>query len=164
MTLDGKIARAPKEMVDWTSREDKRYFKQLTVKAGVVIMGRATFETLNKPLSQRLTLVITHHPEKYQSIQQRDVLEFTSEPPKKVIDILAEKGYDTAVVCGGSAVYSLFLKARLINEIHLTITPRIFGKGIPLFYGVDAEEVKCSLIGVKRLGERELLIKYKTIF
>ena|SRR3989338_9577535 len=160
MTIDGKIARSKKEITDWTSQEDKRYFKQITVKAGVVIMGRTTFNTLKNPLPHRLNIVITHDPGKYIKREAKNLLEFTDKPPKKIIDNLANRGYSTIVVSGGSTVYSLFLKAGLVDEIHLTVSPRIFGRGIPLFQN-SGKYVKCELVKVDRLGDGEVLVQYK---
>ncbi|RMD50886.1 hypothetical protein D6827_03240 [Candidatus Parcubacteria bacterium] len=60
VSLDGKIAGYDLEnSFDWTCPEDKKFFKEKTVVAGVVIMGRKTWETIGHPLSNRLTVVLT---------------------------------------------------------------------------------------------------------
>ena len=62
-TADGKIARASDELVDWTSKEDKRFFIDKTKEAGVMVMGSNTYRTIWRPLPGRLNVVLTSHPE-----------------------------------------------------------------------------------------------------
>src|SRR4029077_13639552 len=54
ITVDGKIARADAEFTGWSSHEDKRLFARTSREAGVVVMGRRTFETLPAPLPGRI--------------------------------------------------------------------------------------------------------------
>ena len=60
ITVDGKIARGDAEFTGWSSREDKRLFARTSREAGVVVMGRRTFETLPAPLPGRLNVVLSH--------------------------------------------------------------------------------------------------------
>src|SRR5690606_31929688 len=46
----------------WHLPNDLKFFKNTTW-AGVVIMGRKTFESVNKPLPGRLNIVITSNPD-----------------------------------------------------------------------------------------------------
>jgi len=157
-TLNGRIARHQEEKVDWTSREDKRLFAQISKKGGVVIVGHHTFKTLKKPLSERLMIVLTRKPKKEKSIPNR--VEFTDQSPKKIINNLTRRGFKMAIVGGGSQINALFLKAGLIDEIWLTLAPRIFGKGISLF-GEEKFDFQALLISVSKLDKNFLLIKYK---
>jgi len=50
---DGKIP--------WHLPEDFKWFKKTTT-GHVVIFGRKTFESLGKPLPNRINIVLTHHP------------------------------------------------------------------------------------------------------
>jgi dihydrofolate reductase len=47
--------------IPWHLPEDFKWFKQMT-SGNVVMMGRKTFETLGKPLPNRLNVVLTRHP------------------------------------------------------------------------------------------------------
>ncbi len=55
-----------KNKIPWRIPADMKYFKSRT-KGNVVVMGRKTFESLGKPLPDRVNIVITHqedfHPE-----------------------------------------------------------------------------------------------------
>ncbi|MBF0204054.1 MAG: dihydrofolate reductase, partial [Desulfamplus sp.] len=61
MTLDGKIARHSMEPVDWTGKADKKKFVEITKKAGAVIMGSTTFDTIGKRLPNRKNIVMTRN-------------------------------------------------------------------------------------------------------
>ncbi len=47
--------------IPWHLPEDFKWFKQVT-SGNVVVMGRKTFESLGKPLPNRLNVVLTKHP------------------------------------------------------------------------------------------------------
>ncbi len=57
---NGVIGRTNGEM-PWNIKEESRHFKNTTL-GYPVIMGRITFETLGKPLKNRLNIVITANP------------------------------------------------------------------------------------------------------
>jgi dihydrofolate reductase len=49
--------------IPWHLPEDFKWFKQMTA-GNVVVMGRKTFESLGKPLPERINVVLTRHPKK----------------------------------------------------------------------------------------------------
>ncbi|MCF8045821.1 MAG: dihydrofolate reductase family protein [Desulfarculaceae bacterium] len=155
MTVDGKISRNPLEPVDWTGREDKKAFVRITRDAGVVIMGARTFDTIRRPLPDRKNIVLTRdttrtsdHPE----------LIFTDQSPSKILEALEEERIDTAALIGGAVVNTLFLRENLIDEIYVTVAPRLFGQGLSMFN--EAFDKKVTLVDLVRLDEEAVLLKY----
>src|SRR5207249_3153989 len=120
--------------VDWTSHEDKKLFFSSTKRAGVIILGNNTFKTLPAPLPGRLHVVLTRDLTGKESIHNQ--VEYTNQPPERILADLEARGYTEAVLAGGSQVNSLFLQSGLVDEIFLTIEPLIFGLGVELFAGV----------------------------
>ena len=51
--------------IPWHLPEDFKWFKQMT-SGNVVIMGRKTFESLGRPLPNRINVVLSRHPGKLQ--------------------------------------------------------------------------------------------------
>jgi dihydrofolate reductase len=138
MTADGKIARHNRHFPNWTGRADKRMFKRLTTEAGVVIMGAGTFATIGKPLPGRFNVVMTRHPERYQQSEQ---IWFTADTPERIVSTLEARGHTVAALTGGATINALFARARLIDDMVVTISPMIFGEGLSLF----SEPVHISL-------------------
>ena len=159
VTADGMIARNHAHFPDWTCRSDKIMFKTLTQKAGAVIFGSRTYEIIGKPLAGRLNVILTRHPERYKSA---DNLVFSSDSPERLLKNLAQKGYDEVVLAGGSIINSLFVKSRLINEIVLTIAPKIFGQGVPLFS--ESCDLNLELLEVQNLETNYLVLRYRVIY
>lgn len=157
LTVDGKIARSADELSDWTSREDKRLFVRASKEAGVVVMGRATYDTLPAPLPGRLHIVLTRRPA---GREPPDGVEFTTDPPERVLARLAERGYSTVVLSGGAQTYRAFLDAGLVDELWLTIEPLAFGQGISLF-GDDPLALRLDLLDCQRLGEHAVHLRYQ---
>ncbi len=131
VTADGRIARDSAHPVDWTGRADKAYFSQITRLAGVVIMGSNTFDTLGSPLPDRLNIVMTRNKDRKSSFSN---LVFTDQAPETILWDLDEKNYPFAVLMGGARINSLFMEKGLVDEMHLTVVPRIFGTGLGLFH------------------------------
>lgn len=157
ITADGIIAKDKFELVDWTGKEDKKHFVLTTKKAKVVIMGSKTYDTIGKPLIDRKNIVLTRNKKRKSKDKQH--LVFTDQSPKKILKALEKEGFESAVLIGGSKVNTLFIKENLINEIHLTIVPKLFGKGLCMFK--DFLNVKLNLIDVQKIGKTHILLKYK---
>ena len=51
--------------IPWHLPEDFKWFKQMT-SGNVVIMGRKTFESLGKPLPNRINIILSRHPGRLQ--------------------------------------------------------------------------------------------------
>jgi len=126
LSADGFIARDRNELVDWTSKEDRKLFTELTTRAGVIVMGHNTYRTIGRALPNRRTIVYSSQP-----IKDEDV-ETTQEPPKKLVARLAKEGYKELAVIGGQSVYDEFLRAGVVDELYITVEPIVFGEGIRL--------------------------------
>ncbi len=157
ITLDGKIAKSATHLADWTSRADKKIFVTETKKAGVIIMGLSTYQTIGRPLPERLNVVLDFYPEKYEGIPNS--LEYTKKQPAELLADLSGRGYETVILGGGATINGLFLKAGLVNEIWLTIEPKIFGEGLSLFAGADVN-LNLKLLETKQLDENVIWVRY----
>jgi len=158
ITLDGKIAKHSTQLADWTSKADKKIFVEETKKAGVIVMGKTTYDTIGRPLPNRLNVVMSLEPETSKNIS--GVLEFTNTKPKDLVKELGERGFENIIIGGGATINGLFLKENLIDEIWLTIEPKIFGEGLPLFKGADVD-LNLELIEVKNLDANVIQVRYK---
>jgi len=158
LTVDGMIARSSDHFPDWTGREDKRMFKELTLKAGVLIMGSKTYDTIGKPLPGRKNVVMSRN--KRRISQQKDLV-FTDKHPRELLDDLRQEGFKVAILAGGSQINTVFAREDLIDEIHLTYVPQIFGTGLTLFS--DSISMQLELIDFKQLGARQIFARYRVI-
>ncbi len=156
VTADGMIARNSSQIVDWTGKEDKRYFVQVTRKSGVMIMGYKTFDMIGKTLPGRKNIVMTR--DKSRKSHDKNLI-FTDQAPRVIIDELQSQGFKSAVLIGGSVINTLFLKENLIDEIHVTIVPRLFGQGLPLFD--KSFDIQLELIHVGEIAQNHILLKYR---
>jgi dihydrofolate reductase len=158
MTADGKIAKTSDHFPDWTSKEDKKYFFETTKKHGVILMGEKTFRTFPKPLPDRLNVVFTleKNPRKQENVK------WVSGDEKKVLEELEQMGYESAILGGGAFLNSQFLKKKLIDEIWLTIEPKIFGDGLGVF-GDDFDQ-NLKLMSVEKINDNSVVVKYEVIY
>lgn len=160
LTADGFIAKdAEHSPMNWTSRDDKRRFVELTKNAGVVVMGSKTFSTFPKPLKERLNIVYTRDPVKAEEIYEKaENLQFTNADPVELLKDLDTKGYSSVAVCGGSEIYTKFMKTGLVNKIYLTIEPVFFGTGVSLFK--EHLEVPIELVSTERTETGTIFNEY----
>jgi dihydrofolate reductase len=158
MTADGKIAKDKTQFADWTSREDKKLFVEISKACGVIMMGENTFNTFPNPLKERLNVVFTGDLNK----PEIPGVKWVSGEPSLVLDDLEKMGYKEALLGGGSFLNSLFLEKKLISEIVLTIEPKIFGSGLSLFNrDLDAN---LKLLEFKNLNENTLMVRYQVLY
>lgn len=109
----------------WRCKEDMLMFKQITLHKPV-IMGRKTFESIGKPLSDRLNIVVTTQATVYSDKCQHDYVVYVESP----FDALWEAqrwlesngkdpyGEDEVMVIGGASVYEEFLP--IVETVYLT--------------------------------------------
>lgn len=127
VTADGFIAKdAQHSPFNWTSKADKKRFIELTKRAGVVVMGSATYKTIGRPLKERVNIV-------YTKSQTFEGAETTQDRPLDLLKKLEERGFKEVAICGGSQIYGMFMKAGVVDTVYLTVEPLFFGKGITLF-------------------------------
>lgn len=154
LSADGFIAKDSGHLADWTSKEDKKFFMEITKKVGVIIMGQNTYETIGKPLPDRLNIVYSYD-KKYEGV------EVTQKNPKELLEDLEKRGYREVVIGGGSQIYTMFMEKGLVDTLYLSVEPVIFGKGLTLF---DKElDIKLELEKELKLGEKTILLEYTVI-
>ena len=164
-SLNGKITKGNDPNINlWTSKEDAKFFSSLRDKHDLIIMGRRTYDAVRseiKPKPDKLRIVLTKTPARYSNETVKGGIEFTNEHPIKLLRRLVSKGFKNCLVVGGSEIARLFLQSSLVDELYLTIEPRIFGKGKSMF--TEGEfEAYLKLISFKKLNSRGTLnLKYK---
>lgn len=176
ISLDAFIAQAPDQLsTEWTSKEDRTFFVQRTKQAGAMVFGSSTFRTFQKILKGRANIVYTRDIEKFRETVALPVVEITqvttdlsdltvlyatSLAPADLVSVLETCGVHELAVCGGSTVYSHFLKAGVIHTLYLTVEPFIFGKGVRLFE--ESVTAQFKLHEVTKLSDQTLLLEYRT--
>lgn len=159
ISINGKIGTSSNQSsLEWTSKEDTQFFVEKTKECGVMIMGRKTFDTIGHGLKDRKMIVMTCDVESKQPV---DGVEFTCETPREILDRLAAQGFESVTITGGSNMYSLFLKEKLITDLYLTIEPILFGEGIPLAESFG--DVKLRFVESQMLGEQSVLLHYEVV-
>lgn len=106
------------DSLDWGSKEDKNHFKDLTTKIGTVIMGRKTFESIGRPLPNRLNIVLTH-----KNYRNSDNVIFLRGTPENIINQILDMKITEAAIIGGKKVFEDFLP--FVDKIFITLEPII---------------------------------------
>ena len=150
----------------FASSEDQDFFLNVRNENNLLIMGRKTYEAAKEGMTltaDRLKIVLTSQPERFTSEEKPNQLEFSSDQPHELLRKLSERGYTQALLLGGEKTNTDFLRAGLVDEIWLTIEPRILGKGNDLLGEADLD-LNLQLIQNERLNHQgTLLLKYKVL-
>lgn len=158
-SLDGKIAKSKDHFANWTSKEDKQVFIQTSKDFGMIMMGYNTFKTFPAPLKNRLNVVFS---EKAESEEEIEGVKWVKGEPEKVLEELEKVGFKKALLGGGTGLNTIFLQKKLINEIILTVEPKIFGSGLSLFN--DNFDINLELLELKKINNNSYLVRYKVVY
>lgn len=187
-TVDGKVQVLKNTKDYWPigSKIDYQVLLELRAYADCLIHGKnlaqqfgeTTLNSLNKPSFKKMRKKLGKNPDLpyYVMTNQPEDLRFTHpmcqmvrSNIKLLSDQLQENGYRNVLVEGGPTILASFLKDNLIDEIFLTIAPKIFGseqgKTLTLVEGYlfpKNATIKLSLLSVKKL-ESELYLRYKVV-
>jgi dihydrofolate reductase len=164
-TLDGKITKWGDPRVSlWTSEEDKKYFRGIWNEASLIVMGSKTYraEKLGSA-GDHLLIVMSRRASAYKDKEVKGRLEFSDESPGELAARFEKANIATMVVVGGAQVATSFLKEGLVDEIWLTIEPRIFGRGGNFTVDEDLD-LNLQLISCMQVNpEGTLITKYKVL-
>jgi dihydrofolate reductase len=157
-SVNGIISKGEKDNIDWSSKQDKSFFKNITQESGVVIFGRKTFDNIGKPLPGRLNIVMTSSPEKYESVKGK--LLFTNMSPAKLLSYLEKRNYEYVIIGGGRSIYSQFLNQQLVNELYVTFEPILLSEGLRMTDKLTSD-IQLKKIGTQALTSNSIIIRYK---
>lgn len=163
-TVNGKITRGnDTDIYRWTSKEDADFFFSFLRKHRLIVMGSNTYEAVKSKIkltTDQLRIVLTGYPEKYKENDVEGKLEFRKISPVKLVNEMKKKGYETLLLVGGRKVNKAFFEANLVNELYITIEPRLFGIGKPVV-AQGVFEVTLTLVSSKILNkEGSILLHY----
>ena len=96
--------------IPWHLPEDFKWFKQMTT-GNVIVMGRKTFESIGKPLSNRETIVLSRSQFAYPGVRTVESLDEVKPDHRDVF------------ICGGAQVYEQVLTS--CSDLYLTRVKRV---------------------------------------
>lgn len=160
-TIDGLVAKNDDD-TSWVSETDWDNFKKAIEETGIIVIGRRTYEAgLNDdtfPFADVPHIVMTSDPKLVEN-SKKDLI-FLDGGPKAVLAKAESIGFDKLLVAGGGKVNAAFLKEGLIDEIILSVHPKILGMGINLFAGEEMD-VDLELISAEKMKEDLVQLRYK---
>jgi dihydrofolate reductase/thymidylate synthase len=138
--VDSEYGIGKSNELPWYLPEDLKHFRNIT-NGHTVVMGRKTWESIPdkfKPLSNRENIVLSKSLNDDRCLVFNDELELI-----KHLD-----GISNVFIIGGSQLYNLFLKSRLVNKIYMTRMPEnhYCDTLFPKEYMKDFKEINKSLL------------------
>lgn len=127
---NGVIGRSNGEM-PWHVKEEFQHFKKTTL-GFPIIMGRVTFETLGKPLKDRLNVVVTTQPDYTLPFDDVKIYRSLTDAVESVSKLNPEKIF----IIGGGNVYRQSLN--FADEMIISIM-KFDAEGDVFFPGIDPE-------------------------
>lgn len=123
-----------KNEIPWYLQDDFKFFKKVTLNHHI-IMGRKTFESIKKSLSQRTNIVITRNPKfnAYNVILANSL--------ENSISIAKYNGETEVFIIGGGEIYKQSLS--ILDKIYLTEVD-VEIKGDTFFPELNLEEWRVS--------------------
>lgn len=150
--IRGTIAIDEYDKIDWSSREDKEFFKKITMSSGVVVMGRKTFESIGRKLPNRLNVVLTRQKDyNFNGVFPDLVL---SGDVKDVLNKLSNLGYKDVCVIGGQNVFTQFINVGVVTDLYLTVEPIVLPHGINLFEHEISKKIELKLENIVKLNDK----------
>jgi dihydrofolate reductase len=131
-SLDGYIARADGG-VDWLLMDQDYGMSAFFKSVDVAVMGRRTYDRMLQLAPQQAFLPgMENYVFTMRSIESENVTSVSCDPGEWTRTIQAGAGKDIWLVGGGNLLQQ-FLERGLVDEIGLTIHPRLLGEGHALF-------------------------------
>ena len=164
MSLDGCLTRHEREGTAFASEADRHFFRQALRTFDCALMGGGGYRAARDSIVANLMptclrVVLTRAPDRYGVDAQPGILEFRSDDPALVIHDLAERRHTRCAVVGGARILTACLRARLLDELWITLEPMVFGRGRRLIEG--AVDIRFELLTTELLGPSTVLLRYR---
>ncbi len=111
VAMNQQSAIGVKGQIPWYLSADLKYFRKMTTPHHV-IMGRQTFESIGKPLSNRINIILTRDPF-YLSTGC-----LIAHSIQEALEIAADHGEKEAFIIGGAQIYQTALP--LLDKLYIT--------------------------------------------
>lgn len=148
---------------DWLPHEGWDDFVAEAKQYNNIVMGRETYEQVTEK----------YEDENFDNVPVEHKLIVTSQSdfrapggytmvhsPEEAIAYLKNAGAQTLFLIGGGKLNAAFAKRSLVDQVQLTVTPYIIGKGRPVL-AYDDFEMGLTLVDVKRLSIGRVRLVYK---
>src|SRR5574344_1846405 len=100
--------------IPWVNKDDMKWFKKVTVGQGnnAVVMGRTTYESIGKPLPDRINIIL--------STTVSDIPGcFVAKDLDEAVNIAKENKVDSLFIIGGGKVYKEALEKNIVDIIYI---------------------------------------------
>lgn len=165
-SLNGKSTKNSQASKIWASKEDQSHFSSLIKQNNLIVMGSNTYLQVKSQIKNspgKLRIIMTKHPQKYEIETIPNQLEFSADTPKILIKKLEKRGYKNLLLVSGASLNTSFFKQKLINELWLTLEPKIFGTGHNLIDETNLN-INLKLLSSRQLNSQgTLLLKYEIV-
>lgn len=122
VATDEKNGIGKNNTLPWSYPEDLKYFSTKTKGnsgySNAVIMGRKTYESIGKPLPNRINYVLSKTKQNQDNQDNQNLFFFDNY--KSLIKHVNTQKINEIWVIGGEKIYKLFLELDLVSEIYIT--------------------------------------------
>ena len=147
VSIDNPMGDGGERLHDWLfgakTPADSAIVADLLGHLGAVIMGRRTFDVGERPWGDdppfpAPTFVLTHRP-RPPVVKKGVTIGFVDRGIEAALALAKQAAGDkTVLIMGGASVARQYLKARLIDEMHIHLAHQLLGDGARLFEEVGA--------------------------
>lgn len=139
---------------------DRGVLERHAANSGAVVMGRRTFETVDRGWSAQrgygadrdarppFFVVTSRAPASYRLADSHDFTFVLDGPAAAIQRARAAAGDRDVFVMGGGALIGSCLRDGLLDELRLHLSPEVLGAGTPLFDGVGRHRLRQTSVEV----------------
>jgi dihydrofolate reductase len=145
---------------------DNDLVKRTFERTGVTIMGKRMFDAGEKSWPEEApfhtpVFVLTHEKRAPWERPGGTTFHFVNDGPAAALARAREVAGDRDIRIGGGAHTIVeYLNAGLVEEMHVALSPVVFGEGIPLFGGIDRTKVALEIVGA-RASKHAIHLEYR---
>lgn len=132
---------------------DNDIVRETFERTGASVMGKRMFDAGERMWPEEApfhtpVFVVTHERREPWERPGGTTFHFVNDGIGSALERAREAAGDKDVrISGGADVILQYLNAGLIDEFHIALSPVLFGAGVRLFEGVDAERITLQLVG-----------------